>query len=171
VVHEDLVKCWVLGLNVILCELPHCENRWAIISLQIDNWPPICETFILRRKLCVVLKNGSKRLHFSAQIPLKPTPALGPKSRSQQAGVCNTHCMVTHSLKGWIQLLPWNLTLVEWFGFEIGLPLSPIRLRFPGRASVQGFEAVHSCLRYVKHWVPIGSNQSLTAALLQHWLC
>ena len=45
---------------------PTCEEWCPIISqwLQLDNWVLDCEAFILRRKLCVVLRNGSYEAPF-----------------------------------------------------------------------------------------------------------
>jgi len=53
----------VPGLNVIFVWVP--PEKWEVVfHYQLGNWARDCETFILRRKLCVVLRNGSYEAPF-----------------------------------------------------------------------------------------------------------
>ena len=158
-----------------LCELPHCVNWWSVVGFSND-WPPTCETFILWRKLCVSPKNVDEEHHFWAKkIPLKLTPELVATLKfSDWMGCASITTWFPFPLRwGWIGLLlqqkKHNFTCgkcgLKW---RRGTNFANLTLRSHLDLDVLScLEAVHSCLRYVKHWVPTGQIKAHMAGALE----
>jgi len=113
VVHEDLVKCRVLGLNVIFVWV---APLWGIVTndqLMTANWylaTKLWNIHPVKKTMRCAKKWGLWGTIFLAKISLKPTPALGQIDSKVSWGAHHP----LHGapfLKGWISPLwkPWIL--------------------------------------------------------------